>query len=1120
MNCSAGCQLNIRFFRAAMTEFKAAEKLLILNRHGSGLLARLYQTLQTFNSAERPQFLTEKANEQHLKNLMKKFPVIEVPRSQATPFHARRQELLDNFEEHYQNLVDLLEFKVAMTDVLTAVGAHMLTLDIGINPGLTRAFLDLVCTYLSLMVIMSRIDERRTIAVVYAAAYELDKGTGETNFPRLGQFLVDYDTPLKRMHEDFNPIAKGLADALESLRPIVDRRYVPAEALRKDSPLNMLQHSAKLALPSEHEHIAYDLTSLDQVVRWISLGYLLVPNEIAKQEVFDMLLKVLADGWVVTLFRTEVLQIHAAYEVTLASLRDQKKLSKQKSTIADQHSHAAVAGIAMHAGRRHYLRYTLRTMLLLLADKPGLLGPKAAVALMGMSAVRDEVLWFFRHVANMACKPKGKETIEDQQIPELLYLLTELHGLFLTHRDIVKQYFREFLSTLDLSSIRESFSSVNVTDRGSVLFGSLVAGMEGAGKSDASLAGLRLDYLRLTALMSVQNSPSSLQVQTKLAEQMSQMDFHAMMFDGLTEALFEAGGLSDLWFGHYKSLLLDTFHNGLLNPSQYRYLLAFSVICDSFSRCTTEYLPDERALIGKDAPNIANHVMVKMSQRATEIIRNIGREQVDTASQLLPHNAVPLFVEKASKPTKGAAAATPAKRSAERSKESLAALRQQQQMLSDLCSALNRQSLVVFNVQFCPREYFSQMLDECFRATLAELAMLDAERPQRPSVYLAAVKAFMAALRGCENFINIDVSSVFSGGFLEQTQTLDKPTMSSIYISFYVNFIAENARTGNIIFSPSRQLFVSRAPGKIRAEDYTDLSELRALAGLLGPHGLKQLQEELLRHVSANVVEMKKLSISNKEPLEVIKVQTDRAPAVAEAIKRVRDGDEFVTRSIAIGAILAFRRLLMSALGEVLENRIPFIFHSIRDLHHHTPGSPAVDMLAMTAGLRSDVDPMLLRAMQPHCTKSDADFNAFSLMMVFFAWALRQLITLPNGVFRANLDALENNGHCLAYTVAELSAVFFTMTAKEGELQPAVTEAQSEFLRMASTLLLRLQSGPEREQADPIYVVLDMFVNASPFVSVDRLETYFPYSLIRCAYAELYKKRATKRTGGKEDGAF
>jgi hypothetical protein len=33
---------------------------------------------------------------------------------------------------------------------------------------------------------------------------------------------------------------------------------------------------------------------------------------------------------------------------------------------------------------------------------------------------------------------------------------------------------------------------------------------------------------------------------------------------------------------------------------------------------------------------------------------------------------------------------------------------------------------------------------------------------------------------------------------------------------------------------------------------------------------------------------VQKLSISNKEPLEVLKLQTDRVPAVAEAIKRVR----------------------------------------------------------------------------------------------------------------------------------------------------------------------------------------------------------------------------------------
>ncbi len=62
---------------------------------------------------------------------------------------------------------------------------------------------------------------------------------------------------------------------------------------------------------------------------------------------------------------------------------------------------------------------------------------------------------------------------------------------------------------------------------------------------------------------------------------------------------------------------------------------------------------------------------------------------------------------------------------------------------------------------------------------------------------------------------------------------------------------------------------MSKTQGKVRAEDYTDVAgierndneiyvlELRALAAILGPHGFKQLHEELLKHVGANVVEMK-----------------------------------------------------------------------------------------------------------------------------------------------------------------------------------------------------------------------------------------------------------------------
>ena len=365
-----------------------------------------------------------------------------------------------------------------------------------------------------------------------------------------------------------------------------------------------------------------------------------------------------------------------------------------------------------------------------------------------------------------------------------------------------------------------------------------------------------------------------------------------------------------------------------------------------------------------------------------------------------------------------------------------------------------------------------------------------------------------------------------------------KQTLSSIYTRFYVSYITENARNGNIIYSPrwapktadssalfffpfyspiplcafvsncipsSRQSFVSRAPGKFRAEEYTDvtgmrisfncnihlpsylsclcLSELRALAAILGPHGLKQLHEELLRHVGANLVEMKVCccccccffffcfsfffffslyhlsfsffiyvgiwccyhrhisfySIFFLEPslAENIDLQpgitwglegpygkgfcvwwcmqayprcgltvawrfrllfspfipplrilfsclftffspTSYSPSfwthsyssfiqgsqmtIIELkhslthIASSTDGEEFLSHTIAIGAILGFRRLLCSALSAVLENRIPFIFHSIRDLHSHTEGSQVHTVRAAHALWRAYVE--------------------------------------------------------------------------------------------------------------------------------------------------------------------
>ena len=67
--------------------------------------------------------------------------------------------------------------------------------------------------------------------------------------------------------------------------------------------------------------------------------------------------------------------MHSFYRQTQISLLDY-----MQTQLLDQASVGAAAGVTLHFNRRAFLRYTLRAMLLLLTDKPGLLGPKVGPA--------------------------------------------------------------------------------------------------------------------------------------------------------------------------------------------------------------------------------------------------------------------------------------------------------------------------------------------------------------------------------------------------------------------------------------------------------------------------------------------------------------------------------------------------------------------------------------------------------------------------------------------------------------------------------------------------------------------------------------------------------------------
>lgn len=88
----------------------------------------------------------------------------------------------------------------------------------------------------------------------------------------------------------------------------------------------------------------------------------------------------------------------------------------------------------------------------LFIDQPGLLGPKALMALIILSHARDEVHWLLRHAGNVPQKLEKRKNLSDdlndRQLPELLFYIEELRGQFqLCARGDVLGYTRGYMNS-------------------------------------------------------------------------------------------------------------------------------------------------------------------------------------------------------------------------------------------------------------------------------------------------------------------------------------------------------------------------------------------------------------------------------------------------------------------------------------------------------------------------------------------------------------------------------------------------------------------------------------------------------------------------------------------------
>uniref|UniRef100_A0A670HWG2 Nck-associated protein 1 n=1 Tax=Podarcis muralis TaxID=64176 RepID=A0A670HWG2_PODMU len=603
---------------------KLAEKLTILNDRGVGMLTRLYNIKKACGDPKaKPSYLIDKNLESAVKFIVRKFPAVETP---------------------IRFFLSLFVFKDHVCELLNTIDVCQVFFDITVNFDLTKNYLDLIITYTTLMILLSRIEERKAIIGLYNYAHEMTHGASDREYPRLGQMIVDYENPLKKMMEEFVPHSKALSDALISLQMVYPRRNLSADQWRNAQLLSLISAPSTMLNPAQSDTMPCEYLSLDTMEKWIIFGFILCHGVLNSDATALTLWKLaLQSSSCLALFRDEVFHIHKAAEDLFVNIRGyNKRINDIRECKEAAVSHAG----SMHRERRKFLRSALKELATVLSDQPGLLGPKALFVFMALSFARDEIIWLLRHADNMP--KKSADDFIDKHIAELIFYMEELRAHVRKYGPVMQRYYVQYLSGFDAVVLNELVQNLSVCPEDeSIIMSSFVNTMTSLSNLDNVNCYF---FMCQQAYTSVSKASLGLADHRELGKMMNTIIFHTKMVDSLVEMLVETSDLSIFCF--YSRAFEKMFQQCLELPSQSRYSIAFPLLCTHFMSCTHELCPEERHHIGDRSLSLCNMFLDEMAKQARNLITDICTEQCTLSDQLLPKHCAKTISQAVNKKSK------------------------------------------------------------------------------------------------------------------------------------------------------------------------------------------------------------------------------------------------------------------------------------------------------------------------------------------------------------------------------------------------------------------------------------------------------------------------------------
>lgn len=475
----------------------------------------------------------------------------------------------------------------------------------------------------------------------------------------------------------------------------------------------------------------------------------------------------------------------------------------------------------------------------------------------------------------------------------------------------------------------------------------------------------------------------------------------------------------------------------------------------------------------------------------------------------------------------------------------------------------------VYETCFAPKDYLKEVLVSKLRSFMMSDVYPEEQTPlspasknsegdeppfalKRPSVFLREVESYMATLLDLDDSFNLNLYDMLKDVWLEQIDLfqakkvgLDAPDAAIAkkeskskakrgaagvvnpqnqnflvtYANWYVEHIKEKGASGTATYSVLKKALISGGASAFKSQQFIDPSELNALCRLVGPYGVRYIDERLNQHIFLLTKDIKDVVTLNQEAFQTIQKVWYQEPKLDENVKKLKQMDLLIQSSINLGVILQFRQNLFEALGVVLDENVPAVYQSVKSAHARYPanfyGVPdflSIDNLANFVGVNFTSDTTIRMWMQAHCRNPNSDQRIYALFPYVYAVVLRMISLDDRSMYSTLLDSLDNNADAIALTVSTLMTSLLAITAPNDLDQ--MNLVHREFLQVSATVLLRTKADKETIRSDSIkscLLLLHKFTQLSPFLTESSLEEFIPYSLIRATYSDFFRKEGQRK---------